>query len=335
MKILFLAHHECDYLSDSIFHGLRSLYGADVVDYPKAERMYKTAPASLIDGLRGHGFTLYGLLDDIPVERPAKLDGADLRKQYDLVIVGDIRREWHRYHEIHSALDKDNAILLDGADAESLYKYAGFFWRRPGLWSLPGTKSIPYFKRELTPQTMVYRCYGLVPERLAAGLMRFAPWKKTSFGVPEEKIVPSPPAKRKVMAAHIVDPEVAAHFNRGETAYAFSVESDYYEDLRSSRFAVTTKRAGWDCLRHYEIAANGCVPCFRDLDDKPESCAPHGLSRKNCIVYRNLKDLLEQIEGLGEERYAELQAEILTWARSNTTVIRARELLQARTDSTV
>jgi len=37
------------------------------------------------------------------------------------------------------------------------------------------------------------------------------------------------------------------------------------------------KRGGWDCLRHYEIAAAGAVPCVRQLEGKPSSCAPHGL----------------------------------------------------------
>ena len=34
-------------------------------------------------------------------------------------------------------------------------------------------------------------------------------------------------------------------------------------------FAVTRKKAGWDCMRHLEIMAAGCVPYFLDLDNIP------------------------------------------------------------------
>jgi hypothetical protein len=328
-KILFVANDGCDYLSDSVFHGLRSLFGADVVDFPKAERMYKSAPPGLIEGLRGHGFTLYGLLDDIEVDRPTILDPAVLKRDYDLIIMGDIWRQGPVYDRIHSALNETNAIMLDGADVVSLYKYAGFYWRHGEHRRWPGRQNIPYFKRELTPGTLVYRCYCLLPAWIAKKLLRFVPWKTTAFAVPREKITTEPPAKTKTMAAHIVDPEVAAHFGSPGTNYAFHTESGYYGDLKASRFAVTTMRGGWDCLRHYEIAANGCVPCFRDLDTKPKSCAPHGMNRGNCIVYTSLKDLLEQIDALDEDGYNMLREGALNWAYANSTEFRAAEILFA------
>ena len=92
---------------------------------------------------------------------------------------------------------------------------------------------------------------------------------------------------------------------------------------------MTVKRAGWDALRHYEIAANGAVPCFRELDRKPATCAPHGVDRTNCVVYRDAGDLLRQVAAMGDDRYAELQAGALAWARANTTVRRAQEILDA------
>ena len=30
------------------------------------------------------------------------------------------------------------------------------------------------------------------------------------------------------------------------------------------------KKSGWDCMRHYEILANGCVPVFLDINNCPE-----------------------------------------------------------------
>src|SRR3990167_10978563 len=46
-------------------------------------------------------------------------------------------------------------------------------------------------------------------------------------------------------------------------------EEKYHKQYRESYFAITHKKAGWDCMRHYEILANGCVPYFRDIDKIP------------------------------------------------------------------
>ena len=177
------------------------------------------------------------------------------------------------------------------------------------------------------PETLVYRWYMLLPKSIASRLMRFAPYKRTAFEVPPEKIVEKLSAKDKLIGSHIVDPEVAAHFAGATTGYASNTEEGYYNDLQRSRFAVTTKRAGWDCLRHYEIAANACVPCFRDLRSKSDYCAPHGMNETNCVIYTGLADLLLQIENMSEENDRALQAGALAWARSNSTVIRAMETL--------
>ena len=39
--------------------------------------------------------------------------------------------------------------------------------------------------------------------------------------------------------------------------YIYNTEKEYYNDYAESRFGVTLKKAGWDCLRHYEIIAAG------------------------------------------------------------------------------
>lgn len=48
--------------------------------------------------------------------------------------------------------------------------------------------------------------------------------------------------------------------------YIYDSESAYYQDYQRSYFGVTCKKLGWDCMRHYEILANGCIPYFLDLD---------------------------------------------------------------------
>jgi len=137
----------------------------------------------------------------------------------------------------------------------------------------------------------------------------------------------TPTAKTKDFPRYVVDPEVAAAVG-ATTAYAFDDEAGYYADLRASRWGITTRRAGWDCMRHYEIVANGAVPCFRDLTSKEPSCAPPGLIPEHyCLAYSDLADLEHQIQAIDEHTYAALQREALAWARANTTRRRAEQIL--------
>ena len=57
---------------------------------------------------------------------------------------------------------------------------------------------------------------------------------------------------------------------RSEHLFVAGQESEYYQMFQQSWFAHTKKKGGWDCLRHYEILANGCIPIFENLEDCPE-----------------------------------------------------------------
>lgn len=82
------------------------------------------------------------------------------------------------------------------------------------------------------------------------------------YSYPSELFVDQTPSKDKVWA------EVIPGFRE---TYRFDSERDYYEMYQSARFAFTWKKGGWDCLRHYEIIANGCIPVFRDIDSCPDA----------------------------------------------------------------
>ena len=53
------------------------------------------------------------------------------------------------------------------------------------------------------------------------------------------------------------------------STYIYNNETDYYNEYKKSYFATTTKKSGWDCMRHYEIMANGCIPFFPDIERCP------------------------------------------------------------------
>lgn len=56
-----------------------------------------------------------------------------------------------------------------------------------------------------------------------------------------------------------------------KNTYIYESEEEYYNDYRKSRFAITIKKSGWDCLRHYEIIANGCLPIFHNIERCPDN----------------------------------------------------------------
>lgn len=90
-----------------------------------------------------------------------------------------------------------------------------------------------------------------------------------SFSIPEEKIVdPKQVLPNKTqLFANIVPGKLST--------YVYNNEKEYYMDYQNSYFAWTKKKAGWDCLRHYEILANGCIPWFEDIDNIPSNTMVH------------------------------------------------------------
>ena len=57
--------------------------------------------------------------------------------------------------------------------------------------------------------------------------------------------------------------------------YAFHTEADYLAKYAESYFALTHRKAGWDCFRHVEIMASGSVPLMPDSSEIPEFSMIH------------------------------------------------------------
>ncbi len=329
MKILFLTSSEQDYLSDCLLLGLRRIYGPQLVDYPRRDILYRDCPEFMRCQVRGHGFTLYtGLLEEIPIDRYGVGEKL-VQGEYDLVIISDIWRQFGFFSQWRPYLHPENTIIVDGSDTDQVYPHAGYWWRRPRSWFLPAAnEGFLYFKRELTSASRFNLWHRVVPQFYRKWLPHYEGLRRISFGIPPEKIVETRPNKTKNFSRHIVDREIAKLVPGSSTDYAFDSEADYYADLQTSRFGVTTRRAGWDCLRHYEIAANGAVPCFRDLPSKPADCAPHDLiPGENCLTYRDAGDLMAQIEAMLETHYDELQRGAIAWARAKSCTNLSREMI--------
>lgn len=319
-RVLLVGPGHDDFLVDGLLHGLRTLLGGDAVELPRADHLYGPPRADL----HGLGFTFAGLFADDPADRHRALYRA-VAGEFDLVIFADIWRSFGQWTQWGPQL-RDAGVrlaVIDSSDRVEPFPFAGQFWRRRVWWLLPRVRGAVHFKREVTRWSGWFRSYLLLPAPLAPRLRV----KPISFAIPAQLIADAPPRKTKDWPAHVVDAQVAARVG-AQTAYAFDDPAAYHGDLRASRFGVTTKKAGWDALRHYEIAAAGAVPCFRDLDRKPPACAPYGLDATNCIAYRDADDLLARTAALGDAGYARLQEGALAWARANTTVELARRVLR-------
>ena len=232
----------------------------------------------------------------------------------------------------------NNIIVLDAADQPAFFPYSSLkdkIQNYPLSFLTPISK-VKYFKRELMSGGYIYGIDKYLPSWLHSWIPLAENAIPISFSIPSEKITPVDNIqKTKDFPVHIVDLEISKHIYEarfsglGSNTYFFESENDYYQDLQKSRFGITTKRAGWDCLRHYELAANGCILCFKDLDKKPDTCAPHGLNESNCIIYNSYEDLINKINSLSPQEYLQLQALTYDWIKNNSTTSRAKEFINS------
>lgn len=150
---------------------------------------------------------------------------------------------------------------------------------------------VRYFKRELAQETE-----NIYP---------------IQFSIPKENFINVNPKTK--MLGHIIP---------GNTGtYIFDNEEDYYNDYNTSFFGHTQKKAGWDCLRHYEIIAARCVPIFRDLDKCPPT-----------TMFRLPKDILSKVnemttKGDIPDSYADIELQLNDFALRHLTTEKMAEYL--------
>jgi len=125
---------------------------------------------------------------------------------------------------------------------------------------------------------------------------------------PDELFVDLPEEKPLIWA------EVIPGFRE---TYRFKDSDAYYRSYQHARFGFTWKKGGWECLRHYEIIANGCFPVFRDLDQCPADTLAH---LPKPLLLQGLKELLPWRNTPEQQaRYREYSADLLTHAKENSS----------------
>src|SRR5579871_815620 len=216
MKILFLSNGDKpDYQQDTVFHGLRSLLGPDVVDYHRLFFMYKDDPCEKAS-LYGRGFSLYKTLPS-----DADVDRTDIiAKFFDLIVYGNINRCQAFWGGVNSIYPPHKIVLLDGEDHPYALKMPGY----------------PYFKREL----------GGDPYHL---------WMPIHFGIPKEKIPAERPAKTKFMADYDPLTAQSYTFENEADYYQGYAESYFGATMRKSGWECmrhTEILSQW-CLPYFRL----------------------------------------------------------------------------------
>ena len=137
------------------------------------------------------------------------------------------------------------------------------------------------------------------------------PRRPISFAIREEYILSDVPEKTKVFSSSMPNDRV------------FTDQNEYYAEYRRALFGVTRLKAGWDCLRHYEILANGCIPYFENLDGIPTKTL---IDFPREIVRRAMKKYdTDKANGVSDEtmlhdaEYKEIIKELLVWTRKYLT----------------
>lgn len=262
MKILYIANNiQNDFLSDAVFHGLKSNIENEVVDLNPLWYMYDTTQkSSLVNRFHGRGFTYCASLSEGNVDRTGIIDKIN-SKYFDYIVYGNVYRCLDLLDVVISNYEKEHIIFLDGQDESTIKEDM-----------VPIGK---YFKRELTKDDS----------------KKYPSVRPISFAFPKEKMSDSIPDKEKLLG-HII-PGVSETF-------IFYEEDSYFKDYQSSMFAYTWKKSGWDCLRHYEIISNDCIPLFLDIKHCPET---------NCTTLPK-KLLIEYYEKSGLDKLFDFDSEI-------------------------
>jgi hypothetical protein len=124
-----------------------------------------------------------------------------------------------------------------------------------------------------------------------------------TFGIPTCKL--AEPNKSKTQ-------EYATCIPGQPETYIFKEEKPYYKDYQKSYYGLTMKKAGWDCMRHYEILGNYCMPYFIGLEDCPEDTLAN-LPKELLLEGRELANNFD------EQKYFTILDEMFNYTKENLT----------------
>lgn len=281
MKVLYITYGSPDYLGDCILHGLYNLLGSDLTHTDPYKQMYQeftSAEELSINEFYGRGFTVYNTLPRY-LNDNSDIENKIKKRYFDIIIYGTVTVCDTLYRDLVLwHYNKNEIALLDGSDTQDLY----------------GAFDVPYFKRELNCVKS-----GVYP---------------ISFSIPKEKITTNPSRDKKLLIAEYF-PLEQGYKGWG---YIYKTEKEYYEGYQNAYFGLTRKKAGWDCLRHYEILANYCMPYFIDVENCPEMTMTN-FPKQQILKAKNINQISNE--------YWDLLNEVFEHTKTHLTTISAAKYI--------
>ena len=316
MNILFINERKWpDYLADSVFHGLKQLDDVDVYEYSDTTAWYmynteesKTRWLEEHGNDKGAGFTLFHTLDKERILSTDTLYKIE-NKFYDKIIYGNVWSSLPYWSQVVTMYDENDVVLLDGTDSDFEFQYrddngneievvkcTSSSLRKTTLGYASNFGK--YFKREI-PQVH----YGSI--------------SPISMGFPEELMVDGVPFNKEQEWCPLTGTEFPDWVEVSDKRYGFGEQDLFYEEIQKSRYGFTMKKAGWDCMRHYEIIGNGTIPYFHEL----EKCPPKTLHNfpKELILKTNKQK--------PKDSYNDVVLELLDYMRNNLTTKKVAEYI--------
>lgn len=105
-----------------------------------------------------------------------------------------------------------------------------------------------------------------------------------------------------------------------KSTYIYTNEKDYYNDYAESLFAITCRKGGWDCMRHYEILGNKCIPLFLNLKGCPEQTLTVFPKIKLQEIYKTIEITNNTLKLHNPiDYYLEEIANLVTFTKNNLT----------------
>ena len=289
-----------DYLADMVAHYIYENLSSNckVVVNNHPDYLFTDFPQNI--PLYGKGFTIYRKLDPLFKKRVRSnkksmiVEGIKNRS-YSKIIWTSIRRcSYYLSSALENGYTNEELIAVDGEDDSFIPVFSS---------GEPITDCMTYYKRELNSD----------------GASRHALPISFKFPASHALILNRDPIKKNRVLA-TCDP-------RFKSTYVYTCEDAYYGGYQKSLFAVTTKKAGWDCLRHYEILASSACQYFqvfilsastmvewdRVLQERVDK-----LWKELNLIDQSIDNLMPTWTELMEEFYSIFNARMLTNSYSNT-----------------
>lgn len=237
-----------DYLTDAVFQYMKSDDKFEVYECPWMVHMYKDSPSKKED-LCGFGFALRkdveGMANILSSVEAIEMIAS---KFFDYIVTDSrTMNPWWNVRGLSPFFDEATRIfskVLECYAEKNILFFDGEDQTSCQDFLIGKTT---YFKRELQFEHPQVHPIGYC----------FPAWKFRSSSVQE---------KTK---------NVATVVPGDKSTYLFRDEDAYYEDYRSSRYALTWKKLGWDCFRHHEILFSSCIPIFPDIKECPPLTLTH------------------------------------------------------------